>query len=319
MPESTVGPATANAAFACADAASVRALLGADPEIAALAAGRLTPLAGGLANRAWRLEHAGRAWFVRASPAGGAGLGVDRGAECRLLALVSRAGLAPPVLACRPQSGLLVTEFVAGRTWSAGDALGPSGLRRVAHALARLHRLAPERGLATVRWSAQAARLAADLPTDETARELSARATDCLQLLEGRGAADVPCHHDLHHLNLIDDGARLWLVDWEYGGLGDPLLDLAGFLCLHQAGAQATRGFLEAYTEAGGGFGSAEQALLGTARWLYDYVQWLWYRRLAVAGGTEADLAARRLAPRLLRCDNPSIPGWQGDAWPGCE
>ena len=34
-------------------------------------------------------------------------------------------------------------------------------------------------------------------------------------------------HHDLLPGNLIDDGKRLWLIDWEYGAFGTPLFDLA--------------------------------------------------------------------------------------------
>jgi thiamine kinase-like enzyme len=35
-------------------------------------------------------------------------------------------------------------------------------------------------------------------------------------------------HHDLLPANLIDDGARLWLIDYEYAGFGTCLFDLAG-------------------------------------------------------------------------------------------
>jgi thiamine kinase-like enzyme len=38
----------------------------------------------------------------------------------------------------------------------------------------------------------------------------------------------VLCHNDLLAANLIDDGDRVWLVDWEYAGMGHPLFDLAG-------------------------------------------------------------------------------------------
>jgi thiamine kinase-like enzyme len=33
-------------------------------------------------------------------------------------------------------------------------------------------------------------------------------------------------HNDLLAANLIDDGHRLWLIDWEYGGFNSPLFDL---------------------------------------------------------------------------------------------
>ncbi|MEY8838663.1 phosphotransferase family protein, partial [Cribrihabitans sp. XS_ASV171] len=35
-------------------------------------------------------------------------------------------------------------------------------------------------------------------------------------------------HNDLLPANLIDAGDRLWLIDWDYGGLNSPLFDLAG-------------------------------------------------------------------------------------------
>ncbi len=38
----------------------------------------------------------------------------------------------------------------------------------------------------------------------------------------------VLCHNDPYHLNFLDDGARLWLIDWEYAGMGDRMYDLAG-------------------------------------------------------------------------------------------
>jgi thiamine kinase-like enzyme len=35
-------------------------------------------------------------------------------------------------------------------------------------------------------------------------------------------------HNDLLAANFIDDGKRLWLVDWEYAGFNSPLFDLGG-------------------------------------------------------------------------------------------
>ena len=36
----------------------------------------------------------------------------------------------------------------------------------------------------------------------------------------------VPCHNDLLAENLIDDGDRLWLIDYEYSGNNDPCFEL---------------------------------------------------------------------------------------------
>ena len=34
-------------------------------------------------------------------------------------------------------------------------------------------------------------------------------------------------HNDLLPANLLDDGSRMWLVDWDYAGWNSPLFDLA--------------------------------------------------------------------------------------------
>ena len=35
-------------------------------------------------------------------------------------------------------------------------------------------------------------------------------------------------HNDLLAANFLDDGKKLWLVDWEYSGFNDPMFDLGG-------------------------------------------------------------------------------------------
>ena len=37
----------------------------------------------------------------------------------------------------------------------------------------------------------------------------------------------VPSHNDLSADNIIDDGRRLWLIDFEYSGNNDPCYDIA--------------------------------------------------------------------------------------------
>ena len=34
-------------------------------------------------------------------------------------------------------------------------------------------------------------------------------------------------HHDVLPTNFMDDGQRLWLIDWEYGAFGTAMFDLA--------------------------------------------------------------------------------------------
>lgn len=269
----------------------------------ALAGGEVSVVEGGLSNRAWRLEAADGAWFVRLGHPGALALGVDRASECRLLAAAAASGLAPEVLACEPASGLLVTRFVKGATWQAADVALEANLNRLAERLRTLHGLAVPAGIQAVRYSEQARRLRAGLPCGPDDARLHERAERLLGRIDGRGFAPTLCHHDLHHLNILDDGDRLWLVDWEYGGRGDPLMDLAGFLAMHELTPRSTEQFLAAY----GGLPRGDRALLEAARWAFDYVQWLWYRRRYPASGDDDGGRTERLSRRLLHCDNRAL------------
>jgi thiamine kinase-like enzyme len=124
----------------------------------------------------------------------------------------------------------------------------------------------------------------------------------------------VLCHHDVHGGNIVIDPAlRLWLVDWEYAGLGDPAFDLASFASQHGLSLGESRLLHASYVEAGGEVPWPRLVLAG---WAFDYVQWLWYRTLAARRGAHAgqstartraavlqdSLAAR--ASAVLRCNN---------------
>jgi thiamine kinase-like enzyme len=98
------------------------------------------------------------------------------------------------------------------------------------------------------------------------AMEIAARAMKDLQL--------VLCHNDVHHLNLIDDSERLWLIDWEYAGLGNPLFDLAAVCCYHNYDAALRRGLAECYW---GSCSAAQLAQLDEMCWLFDYIKELWF------------------------------------------
>jgi thiamine kinase-like enzyme len=54
-------------------------------------------------------------------------------------------------------------------------------------------------------------------------------------------------HNDLLAGNLIDDGSRLWLVDWEYGGFNSPLFDLGGLASNNELSPALEDRLLELY------------------------------------------------------------------------
>jgi thiamine kinase-like enzyme len=278
----------------------LRARLSASPATRSLAGGTLTRLHGGVSNHAWRVDARGGAWYARLGAADAESLGVDRKGECALLAIVGKAGLAPAVLACEPAERLLVTRYVEAEPWSVEAATKEANLSRLARTLRRLHDLPVPDAVARVDFTAQAGRLASALTAAPGDAEVHRRASEVLPQIEARAFAPTLCHHDLHHLNVLDDGARLWLVDWEYGGCGDPLFDLAGFVSMNSLDACSVERFIGAY----GRLASKDLEQFEAACWAFDYVQWLWYRLRSGSGAVEADARAQRLALRLLHCDN---------------
>lgn len=201
--------------------ARVPLLAGLDP--AALAPVRL----GGLTNRVYRLGD----WCLRL-PGQGTETYIDREVEATNARSAAAAEVAPEVLFVDPASGLMLTRFLGATTTMTPE-------------LFRTRAGAPGRAGAVFR------RLHDSGQTFAFRFELFAMIDNYLQVLEGLGADlpdgyhDVveeagavrtalaarpwplaPCHCDPLCENFLDTGQRMWLVDWEYSGMNDPMWDL---------------------------------------------------------------------------------------------
>ena len=56
-------------------------------------------------------------------------------------------------------------------------------------------------------------------------------------------------HNDLLPANFIDDGKRLWLIDWDYAGFNSPLFDLGNLCSNNEVAPEDEDWLLEAYFE----------------------------------------------------------------------
>jgi thiamine kinase len=293
----------------------VRAALHTDAVTAGLAEAALRPVVGGLSNYAWQASTgAGVTCFVRLARPLGDLLGADHANECRLLAVTSRAGLSPEVVRCDPRRRLLVTRWVDAP--EPGKVAGrETEIAAVAHALARLHDLPAPGDSRVVDFEAQAQQLGHGVDGIVHGLDLRTHAAEVFQALREARPARTLCHNDLNPWNLLfaaDD--RVWLVDWEYAGLGAPAFDLASFASQHGLDEPQRETLVRRYREAGG---SIAAGCLEHALWAFDYVQWLWYRAAlhrpespagqpdllaARASGLADSLRAR--ARGVLRCNN---------------
>jgi thiamine kinase-like enzyme len=186
-------------------------------------------LDGGLTNRNYKVSTPAGTFVARVFSRGGELLAINRDNEYRNTAVAAAAGAAAPVIEYRPEEGILVIGYVAGRTFSNADVSAPGNIARIAGACRRLHAAQPfvndfnmfdiqRRYLDLVR--ARGFRLPAGYA------RLLPRFDAIRQALTARPAAPVPCNNDLLAGNFIDDGDRIWLIDYEYSGNNDPCFEL---------------------------------------------------------------------------------------------
>jgi thiamine kinase-like enzyme len=187
------------------------------------------PLPGGLSNTNFVVLHRGRRYVVRI---GGdvPEHGVWRFNELTVARAAHRAGLSPAVHHHQP--GALVLDYIeGGRTLGPADVADPGMLARIVELVRRCHRDLPAalEVPGPMFWVFNVirrygrlladSRLASRLPEFLAANDVFERAVGPI--------LPVYCHNDLLAANLIDDGSRLWLIDWEHSGWNDALFDLA--------------------------------------------------------------------------------------------
>ena len=188
------------------------------------------PLSGGITNVNFTVEDAGEKFVVRVG--GDIPLHqVMRFNELAASRAAHAAGVSPEVTHWEP--GALVLRFIEGKTFTAEDVRKPKNLARIMGLIRRVHTDMPKflRGPALVFWVFHVLRDYAATLRDGNSRmvpELS-RLMGITEALEHEigPVGLVYGHNDLLPANFIDDGERLWLVDWDYAGFNSPLFDLA--------------------------------------------------------------------------------------------
>jgi thiamine kinase-like enzyme len=241
--------------------------------------GEPEPLEGGITNRNFRARFDGTEYVIRVPGKDTSLLGIDRAAERDANERASEIGIAPRVAATLADPPCLVTEFVAGSEMSPEDLREPDVLGRVADALRRLHdspgkvpavfdsfqivsdykRTAMERGVKAPAYF----------------EEACAHAAEIRAALSGPEHDPVPCHNDLLAANFIrGDGELIWVVDWEYAGMGDRYFDLGNFAVNNELSGEDQAALLEAYFEESPG--ERRLATLRLFRFMSDFREAMW-------------------------------------------
>lgn len=238
---------------------------------------RLERLPGGSINDSWRVDTREGRFVLRLNGPAWRRPGVDRAREQLLHEAAAAAGLAPRVVAAEDGAGALVCEYIEGRTWAERDFSLAEQVQRLGERLARLHSLEAPNGPG--RFDPEAC-ARAYLRQVSAERAVAAGAAEVLAgiraaALEVDAAAADPriIHGDLVHGNLLD-GAQLWLLDWEYAQLADPLYDVACVLAYYpQARPHAASLLAAAGLDSRG-----HSARVRPAAYVYRALTWLWHQ-----------------------------------------
>jgi len=190
---------------------------------------RVSALPGGLTNENFKVTTPDGVFVARVFADGGSLLAIDREHEYRNSVIAAAAGVGAPVIEFRPDDGVLVLGFIEGRTLTNQDVADPAMLPRIAAACRTLHgagRFTGDFNMFEVQPRYYAAASAAGMRIPAGYDELMPKFAAARQALDVRDEGTVPCNNDLLAANFIDDGERIWLIDYEYSGNNDPCFEL---------------------------------------------------------------------------------------------
>lgn len=252
----------------------------------------VAPLAG-VTNRSWRVELRGEAFALRL-PATVDAAALPRELELRHTQLAAELGLAPELVAADPASGLMLSRWIRGARPL--DPRAPLAVDRVGALLARLHR-----SRAVFGWRFRGPEVAARqldlIPRDDPSAGLIATLLPAQAALLASLDATVEepraSHNDPNLGNLLDDGHRLWLIDWEFSGMNDPFWDLAAFAEEADLDPAAEHRLLAAW----GDPDPAARARLAAQRRACRWIAGLWY---VAQAALRSDPALRAAGHRRL-------------------
>jgi thiamine kinase-like enzyme len=233
---------------------------------------------GGLTNRNYCVTIGPDSYVLRLAGAGTAAY-IDRRAEEHNAKVAAAAGVNADVLFFDAEAGTLLARYVDGAETMSERAFRDLGrVERAARTFRRMHRH-PEPFAGRFDVFAQIDEYLALLRRNDARipdgyDDLHREADTARRALADSPAALAPCHNDPLAENFVDSPARMYLVDWEYAGMNDPMWDLGDLSVEANFGPEQDEALLRAYFD--GVPPPAERGRMVLAKGLCDLVWTLW-------------------------------------------
>jgi thiamine kinase-like enzyme len=186
---------------------------------------------GGLTNLVYRIDFQGGRYILRL-PGKGTEEFVDREVELHNATIAADAGVSAEVLFGDPKTGVMLTRYIDGIVTMTPELFGQreGAAARAAVALKQMHeydrefRFRFELFAMIDEYLGVLDKLKAELP--DGYNDVVTAAQPVREALEANPGTLAPCHCDPLCENFLDNGERMWIVDWEYSGMNDPIWDL---------------------------------------------------------------------------------------------
>ncbi len=256
---------------------------------------------GGLTNRVYAVDN-----YVLRIPGKGTEEYIHRVNEVVMAKTAAMAGVSPQVIYADAKSGIMVTRRVLGVTMSPKRfKTDAESVVRAGQALAKLHRssaMFPSRfELFTVMNDYVNLLVTKDYALPDGYQGAVNNAEIIRTALAKHPAPLVPSHCDPLCENFLDDGKRMWIVDWEYAGMNDPMWDLGDLSIEGAFTPQQDAALIHAYFA--GAASAADQGRMVIYKAMCDLLWALW-SLIQHANQNSAEDFAAYAANRFKRCND---------------
>ena len=210
----------------------------------------IEPLSGGMTNLNFKVTDGADQYVVRFGEDDPIHL-ISRRNEIASSRAAFDIGVSPELV--HHEAGILVVRFINGKVFDESDVRIDRNLERIVDLLQRFHHELPKRfnEVAVMFWVFQVLRHYNNLLTQGEsahASRLSQLASIGAELEAAVGPVEIVFgHNDLLPANFIDDGDKIWLIDFDYAGFNSPLFDLSNLASNNELSEAQERTMLEQY------------------------------------------------------------------------
>lgn len=255
---------------------------------------------GGLTNLVFRVGD-----YCLRLPGRGTEEYINREHEAVAAREAAKALVSPELIHADAETGVMVTRFIEGARTMSPDAFraDPGSVRRTGEAFRQLHHSGAQFPFTFNLFSMIDDYLSLlsnkQVALPEGYYDVVARAENVRTVLAARPLPSVACHCDPLCENFLDTGERIWIVDWEYSGMNDPMWDLGDLSVEAGFDAAQDAALLKAYC--GGAPDPSDHARMVIYKAMCDLLWTLW-GLIQLANGNPAEDFRAYADGRFARC-----------------